>query len=68
MLTVKVNRLAVDLDIHYADIAIFDNQLILCFKGFLFFGLQHTGKNLLAVSCNLRPAGAGSLHLHDNLV
>ena len=68
MLALQVNSLAVHLDAHNTDIAVFDNQLILSLEMLVFFGTQRSGKKLLPVSTGLQPAVTLGLQVNGNLV
>ena len=68
MLALQVNSLAVHLNAYNADIAIFDNQLILSLEMLAFLSMQNAGKKLLAVGTCLQPAVTLGLQVNSNLV
>ena len=68
MLALQVNSLAVHLDAHNADIAVFDNQLILSLEMLAFLSMQNAGKKLLAVGTCLQPAVTLGLQVNGNLI
>ena len=68
MLALQVNSLAVHLNAYNADVAVFDNQLILSLKMLAFLSMQNAGKKLLAVGTCLQPAVTLGLQVNGNLV
>ena len=68
MLTLQIHCLAVNLQLHHTNIAVFYNQFILGLKGLLILGAHHASKDFLAIGLYLQPTIAGSLHSHLYLV